>query len=310
MFEGDDFELLKDMESIIDAKMEEDTKITEFANAKNVIMLAFIGSYVPKRYNPSTSASASMNIRDEFGIEKVITEIKQKKSDCKKCKVYFLINSLGGNLSSAYKIARVIRDSFDDITVFVPHYALSGGTLLSLTGNKIRMGMMSQLSPLDVQLYYNNQQVSVNSLLRAKDKLDTIFATNKPEELPYTFQHMADGIDPIIFEEWTAIQQEGRFYLKEILKKSGYDDKATSKLLDSLTLEFPTHGFVINFDHAKQLGLAVEPFDIDIKEWNIMRAWLARYIVKQTDRHFIRYVIPSVDTNQLKNSDEVNTSTE
>jgi ClpP class serine protease len=132
------------MESMIDAKAEDYNKIIEFANKKNVIMLAFIGSYAPKRHNPSFSASASMNIKDEFGVEKILNEIKDKKQDYKNQKVYFLINSMGGSLSSAYKIARAIRLSFNDITVFIPHYALSGGTLLSLIGDDIRMGIMSQ----------------------------------------------------------------------------------------------------------------------------------------------------------------------
>ncbi len=38
-------------------------------------MLTFVVSCVPKRYKPSTSASASMNIRDELGIEKILTGI-------------------------------------------------------------------------------------------------------------------------------------------------------------------------------------------------------------------------------------------
>ena len=70
----------KDIESIINAKEEDEEEFKNFANKHQVILLAFIGSYVPKRYNPSTSASAYMNIRDEFGIEKIITELKDKLS--------------------------------------------------------------------------------------------------------------------------------------------------------------------------------------------------------------------------------------
>lgn len=62
-------------------------------------------------------------------------------------------------LSSAYKTAITIRDAFNDITVFVSHYALSGGTLLALAGNRIKMGIMSQLSGLDVQTQYKGQNM-------------------------------------------------------------------------------------------------------------------------------------------------------
>ena len=153
---------------MINAEEEADDELQEFANKRNVVLLAFIGSYVARRYNPATSAMATMNIIDEFGVETILTDLKKKIPSLKDKKAFLLVNSTGGNVSSAYKTAKAIRESFKDITVFVPHYALSGGTMLALIGNRIRMGMMSQLSPLDVQLYYNNQQVSVNSLFRAK----------------------------------------------------------------------------------------------------------------------------------------------
>ena len=282
----------KEIEKLIDAKEEDDKEFQEFANQKDAILLAFIGSYVPKRYNPSTSASASMNIRDEFGIEKVLTELEEKLPDYKNKKVYFLVNSIGGNLSSAYKIARAIRSAFKDITVFVPHYALSGGTMLALTGNKIVMGMMSQLSPLDVQLFYNDRQtVSVNSMLKAQDRLNEIFRISAREELPYPYQHLAESLDPVLLEEWAGIQDEGRTYLKEILEMSGYGDKVDD-VANTLVFMFPTHGFVIHSDHARTLGLKIEESAADQEAWNKMRFWLSKYITQQTDRHFIRYVVP------------------
>jgi hypothetical protein len=84
MSKDDSSEIFKDMESMIDAKAEDYNKIIEFANKKNVIMLAFIGSYAPKRHNPSFSASASMNIKDEFGVEKILNEIKNRITKIKK----------------------------------------------------------------------------------------------------------------------------------------------------------------------------------------------------------------------------------
>jgi ClpP class serine protease len=229
----------KEIEKIIDAKEEDDKEFQDFANTRDAILLAFIGSYIPKRYNPSTSASASMNIRDEFGVEKVLTELEEKLPDCKNKKVYFLVNSIGGNLSSAYKIARAIRDAFSDITVFVPHYALSGGTMLALTGNKIVMGRMSQLSPLDVQLFYSEGlNVSANSMLKALERMNEIFSTSSREELPYPYVHLAESLDPVMIEEWAGIQDECRTYLKEILKMSGYNNEVDD-LADTLVFYVP-----------------------------------------------------------------------
>lgn len=288
----------KEIDGMIDAEEEKDEELQNFANEQNVILLAFIGSYVARRYNPATSAMATMNIIDEFGIETILTDLKRKIPSLKEKKAYLLVNSTGGNVSSAYKTARAIREAFKDITVFVPHYALSGGTMLALVGNRIRMGMMSQLSPLDVQLFYNNQQVSVNSLFRAKQTLDDEFQTKKPEEIPYPDKHMVESLDPIILQEWGGIQTEGISYLREILEKSGYNKKDVDNLIDKLVFKFPTHGYVIHYDHAKTLGIKVESDETDNEAWKKMRYWLSKYVIQQTDRHFIRYAIPKKIKNK------------
>ncbi len=107
--------------------------------------MAFVSSYVPRKYNSTSSVRATISIGDEFGIEEALNQIKRSTSKAKTKKAYLLINSPGGLESSSFKIAQAIRDTFEDITVFVPHIAASGGTLLALTGNRIRMGIMSQL---------------------------------------------------------------------------------------------------------------------------------------------------------------------
>ena len=75
-------------------------------NKHDIILLAFIGSYVPLRYNPASSVRATMNIRDEFGIETVLADLKKKIPTLKNKKVFLLVNSIGGSVSSAYKTAR------------------------------------------------------------------------------------------------------------------------------------------------------------------------------------------------------------
>ncbi len=139
------------LRKFIDSEEENDEKLQKLSNEKNIVLLAFVGSYNPKKYNPTRSGSATINIVDEFGIEEALDDICQKTKSTEKKKAYLLINSVGGGVSSSFKIAQAIRDSFGDITVFVPHIAASGGTMLALTGNKIRMGVMSQLSPVGPQ---------------------------------------------------------------------------------------------------------------------------------------------------------------
>lgn len=293
----------KGLRDLIDVKEENDVELQKIADEKGVILLAFIGSYVARRYDPVRSRSATINIVDEFGTEEVLTEIVKRTENFEKRDVYFLVNSLGGGLSSSFKTARSIRDTFNNITVFVPHIAASGGTLLALTGNEIVMGTMSQLSPFDPQVsyIYKNQTVSVNSLFRAKKKLDEVFSKKPENELPYTDRLMAESLDPVIYEEFFGITAEGRFYLTTILKKSGYHKDVVSKIVDTLMLTLPTHGLVVDRELAEQIGISVAPHSAYPDVWRKMREWFAKYVSEETDKHFIRYCIPRTKKSQQKN---------
>jgi len=63
-----------------------------------------------------------------------------------------VLHTPGGLLLAALQIARAIRAHKAKVTVFVPHYAMSGGTLIALAANEIVMCHHSVLGPIDPQL--------------------------------------------------------------------------------------------------------------------------------------------------------------
>jgi ClpP class serine protease len=63
-----------------------------------------------------------------------------------------VLHTPGGLVLAAMQIARAIRDHRGKVTVFVPHYALSGGTLISLAADEIVMSKHAVLGPIDPQL--------------------------------------------------------------------------------------------------------------------------------------------------------------
>src|SRR5712672_1310435 len=63
-----------------------------------------------------------------------------------------VLHTPGGLLLAALQIARAIRAHKAKVTVFVPHYAMSGGTLIALAANEIVMSRHSVLGPIDAQL--------------------------------------------------------------------------------------------------------------------------------------------------------------
>src|SRR3981081_1681078 len=63
-----------------------------------------------------------------------------------------VLHTPGGLVLAALQIARAIRGHKAKVTVFVPHYAMSGGTLIALAGAAVVMSSHAVLGPIDPQL--------------------------------------------------------------------------------------------------------------------------------------------------------------
>src|SRR5918999_5686210 len=63
-----------------------------------------------------------------------------------------VLHTPGGLVLAALQIARAVRDHKAKVTVFVPHYAMSGGTLIALAADEIVMCEHSVLGPIDPQI--------------------------------------------------------------------------------------------------------------------------------------------------------------
>src|ERR1700731_3569738 len=63
-----------------------------------------------------------------------------------------VLHTPGGLVLAALQIARAIRGHKAKVTVLVPHYAMSGGTLIALAADEIVMCNHAALGPIDPQL--------------------------------------------------------------------------------------------------------------------------------------------------------------
>src|SRR5580693_9832733 len=63
-----------------------------------------------------------------------------------------VLHTPGGLVLAATQIARAVLKRKGKVTVFVPHYAMSGGTLIALAANEIVMSEHAVLGPVDPQL--------------------------------------------------------------------------------------------------------------------------------------------------------------
>jgi hypothetical protein len=284
---------------IIDVKEEDDQKLseklTQISKKHDAVLMACIAPYVGLKISPTKTINAQMGLSEEFAVETAINQI-QAKTDVRK--LMLLVNSPGGLVQSSYKVARALRKTFKEIIVFVPHIAASGGTLLALTGNKIVMGMMSQLSPLDPQAKIEGGAVSANSVVDAHQFVTRLFDDLSVEDAPYSYKALADKCDGVDIRDALASLSLMEEYILEILEDCGYSKEECKKLSHSIVRGFKTHDEVINIDKAKKLGLNVISHSDFPTEWKLFREWLAKYMLQSADKHVIRFVISENLTKQ------------
>lgn len=281
---------------------ENDPKIIEslkpiLEKEEKTMALALIGTHMPIKITPERKVTVSIGLKEELDLESAFSEVDFKKFE----KLYLLVHSPGGSVRSSYKVARRIRKAFPKIITFVPHLALSGGTLVALTGNEIVMGEMSNVTPLDIQVLYKDRYLSVNAMLRAFDALNNFFSTHSREEAPYPWVSLADKLDPVVFQTWIDTAQLTQLYATKILsdENSTFTRNEAEKIVTKFTQTYPTHDYALMADDLREIIASVCGEKAYVKGpadypqlWEVMKNWQRKYASAEVDSHIFRYVLP------------------
>jgi ClpP class serine protease len=148
-----------------------------------------------------------------------------------------IIHTPGGLVLAAGQIAHALRRHRAKVTVFVPHHAMSGGTLISLAANEIVMDPNAVLGPVDPQL----GEAPAASILSVTER-------KKPEDIEDKTLILADVSRKAIVQLHKMVQ--------ELLGERMARDAATT-LAGKLTTGTWTHDYGIFSEEAKELGLPV-----------------------------------------------------
>ena len=263
-------------------------EIQELADKEQCALLAFVAPYSGVRVTPIVEAYASIGVHEEFGIESFVERCR----DAKVNRLHLMVNSPGGGVVSSYKVARALRMHFNEIRVFVPHVAASGGSLIALTGNEIVMGPMSHLTPLDLQVGYKGHPISSNTFLRCFERFMKAYGQLQPEEAPYPLRWMTEKLDPLIMEEMNGATDTCLTYIETILQAAGYDERDASDKALYLVTGFTDHSTVLDRELLSKRKFRVVLDSKYPREWKVMRSWLKQYIGRSESVHHMRYCLP------------------
>jgi ClpP class serine protease len=96
----------------------------------------------------------------------IIAAIKETPEDMP---IDLVLHTPGGIVLAAMQIARAVEAHKAKVTVYVPVYAMSGGTLIALAADEIVLGEFSVLGPIDPQI----AGLPAASIVKARDSKPT-----------------------------------------------------------------------------------------------------------------------------------------
>lgn len=149
-----------------------------------------------------------------------------------------ILHTPGGLVLAAMQIARAVEAHPAKVTVYVPVYAMSGGTLIALAADEIVLGEFSVLGPIDPQIL----GLPAASIVKARD--------SKP---------VADVMDlTLVLADVSekALAQVKRGAVEIMTPR--LDQAAAEALADKLAGGHWTHDYALTAAEAKSLGLPVK----------------------------------------------------
>lgn len=149
----------------------------------------------------------------------------------------FILHTPGGLVLPALQIARAIKAHPARTTVFVPHYAMSGGTLIALAADEIVLSEHAVLGPIDPQI----GGLPAASVVRV--------AQEKPIQATDDYTLVLADVGAMAI---TQLQKAAR----ELLTGTVSDNAAVA-IAEQLSSGRWTHDYPIAHGEAREIGLNV-----------------------------------------------------
>jgi len=183
---------------------------------------------------------------DPDDIAEIIQAVDGKSAD-------IFVQTPGGSADACEKIISVLRKKFDDYRVIVPSWAKSAGTVIALSSSKIVLGINSELGPIDPHFRIGENLVPCQVVAA-----DTGLALH--------IRTMADLASKRMRQMAFDLLERGMMHGKDKTEI----DEVIAKISDSAG--YMSHGAVIDFSEATNLGLSAEYLEPNDEVWR--RIWL------------------------------------
>lgn len=192
------------------------------------------------------SVSRSIDLEDA---QTIIGAIKRTPDEMP---IDLVLHTPGGLVLAAMQIARAVEAHPARVRVFVPVYAMSGGTLIALAADEIVLGEFSVLGPIDPQL----MGLPAASIVRARDSKPVA----EVHDLTLVLADMSEK----------ALAQVKRGARELMEERLGPEQAAA--LAEKLAGGHWTHDYALTCTEARALGLPVRE-GMPVEVMDLMRLY-------------------------------------
>ena len=214
----------------------------------------------------------------------------------KQNKISLFLYTRGGDMITPIRLIKLMRSYADEIEMIIPYRAHSAGTLISIGADKIVMGRLGELSPVDPSTGHpfnpenpinkkQKMEISVEDLnsyfLLAKEK-----AGVKDEQMVNVFEDLTAKIHPLsLGNAYRATRMAKQITEKLLLMHfdATNDKEKIDSIVKEITGDICIHGYPITRDEAESLGLNMIEPDTNLEKtmWELYENYAEKMELKK-----------------------------
>lgn len=203
----------------------------------------------------------SINDEDIHGFMEAISGLKSDKLD-------IILHTGGGSAEATDAIVSYLRLKFNNIRIIIPQAAMSAGTMLACSANKVIMGKQSSIGPIDPQFILQTavgiQAIPAHAILEQFKKAQED-CSNNPKNINSWLPMLAQ-YGPALLVRCQDQIDFGKELVGSWLKEymfNGEDSILPESIAEYLSNHgnFKTHGKHISIEKAKEIGLKIEQLE-------------------------------------------------
>ena len=233
--------------------------IKEFADYRNRNVIVYYSDWLSRRKNNNLDVCEA----DMIGFVNATQNLDDSKG------LDLIIHTPGGSPDAAEGIVKFLHSKFgDDIEVFIPHLAMSAGTMIACASRKIWMGIQSSLGPVDPQFNLGAGNVAGYNIKREfeKARADLVddsksigywnIILNKYPQCMYYIATDAIKRSETLVKEWLS---------KYMFKDDEECENKVENIINQINVNTGSHGKHFSQEDCIKMGLKIEKLENDSK---------------------------------------------